>query len=115
MDLKGQGALEYLLMIGAGVGVAAVVMFFIFSGTTDTTCNNYKTSIRTMCSAKPEFECTDHPTIKPGQLGHDPTDPAPLEQCDWVQDPSGTDRCTTNENDPLWDWTDNENGYCASG
>jgi len=84
----------------------------------ETTCSNFKTSIRTMCKAKTEFECTDHPTIKPGQLGHNPEEAEPLKQC-ILNPPSFSNddskRCITNEIDPLWDWTDNDKGYCPAG
>lgn len=48
-DLKGQGALEYLLMIGLGVSVSAVVILFGFSIAGQQQCANAISQWDSMC------------------------------------------------------------------
>ncbi len=101
MNFKGQGALEYLLMIGAGVAIAAIVMVFVFTSGSSSQCENFKTQVRSMCAAKPSqdlCEGTGYETVLPGQLGTD-------TQCVWD---TGKNQCVTNES--AIDWTDSE--YC---
>ena len=105
---KGCGS-NYWPHIIAGI-IVVLVILFLFPPYRDPTCSNFKTSIRAMCRSKPEFECLEHATIMPGQLGHNPKDPEPLVQCIW-----SNDWCITNESDPRWNWADYKKDYCPNG
>ncbi|MCX6802628.1 MAG: hypothetical protein NT067_05980 [Candidatus Diapherotrites archaeon] len=59
MNFKGQGALEYLLMIGGGLAVAAIVLVFLFQGIQGNTCSNAKKQVESLCNANPDsVSCT---------------------------------------------------------
>ena len=53
MDKRGQGALEYLMMIGAGIAIAAVVLAFVLGSGATSTCESYKSQISGYCNTKP--------------------------------------------------------------
>jgi len=53
MNFKGQGALEYLLMIGAGIAIAAIVLYFVLSAGQSATCESFKSNTAGLCAAKP--------------------------------------------------------------
>ncbi len=65
---KGQGALEYLLLIGAAVGIAAVVMVVLFTTINNQQVETAKKEIRLMCAQQTsQTECTGlSPTKKAG-------------------------------------------------
>lgn len=101
MELKGQGALEYLLMIGAGVAISGVVIYFVFYSGSSMTCEAHKKSIRSMCSSKPQYECEKTTLTVDETL-------ASTKQCVW-----DSGRCIANEDpaDPdQIDWTGSD--YC---
>jgi hypothetical protein len=62
MNFKGQGALEYLLMIGGGLAVAAIVLVFLFNGIQGNTCQNAKRQVEALCNGIPDATTCDSDT-----------------------------------------------------
>ena len=50
---KGQGALEYLILIGAAVLIATVVIYFLTSSAGVQTCQNKRAMWESICRSKP--------------------------------------------------------------
>ena len=100
MNLRGQGALEYLLMIGAGIAIAAVVLYFVLASGGSATCESYKSQVAGLCAAKSTQDICDRtgdidPHMSLG--GND-------NECEWD---AMKEKCVIRQNLP-WDSTD----YC---
>jgi uncharacterized protein (UPF0333 family) len=93
MNFKGQGALEYLLMIGGGLAVAAIVLVFLFNGIINQTCQNAKRQVESLCNGIPDKTTCESNTggdVSPNWAGGD---------CVWyipaLTSPDQTPKCTT--------------------
>ncbi len=89
MNFKGQGALEYLLMIGAGISIAAIVLYFVLSAGANATCESFKSNVAGLCAAKPNEDLCN----RLGNIDNDPATPAlavpgafPANECEWYID-----------------------------
>ncbi|MEM0360295.1 MAG: class III signal peptide-containing protein [Candidatus Diapherotrites archaeon] len=75
MRFKGQGALEYLLMIGAGVAIAGIVLYFVFFSTRTMTCDNFKQHVTQLCAQKlTQSTCLNQADV---------TSELPGNECEW--------------------------------
>jgi uncharacterized protein (UPF0333 family) len=59
MDKKGQGALEYLLLIGGAVLVAVIVIALLITLTSTGETETGKTVTEGLCNARPKSICSD--------------------------------------------------------
>ncbi len=65
MKRKGQGAMEYLLLIGAAVGIAAFVIVMLFNMVRAQEVEAAKKEIRMICSQQmTESQCTATGTVE---------------------------------------------------
>lgn len=99
MNFKGQGALEYLLMIGAGIAVAAIVLVFVLGSIPQTKCEGYKSQLSSLCSSKTEVLCK-----APSTADIDPD--IPQVECVWD---TTTDKCILNTAISATDWAQSKN------
>jgi len=84
MNFKGQGALEYLLMIGAGIAIAAIVLYFVLSAGSNATCESFKSNVAGLCAAKPNEDLCQ----RLGDIDNDGSTPGgagafPGNECEW--------------------------------
>ena len=79
MRSKGQGSLEYLLIIGAAIAVAGMVVFYLLNQPGTMTCENHKSVVYTACHSKPtESQCETMGDIDTGmELDGNPN------ECHW--------------------------------
>jgi len=107
MEFKGQGSLEYLLMIAAGVGIAAIVLIVVMGMGASQKCNTFQTTVESLCATKMTVDSCENAILYPGQLGTD-------DQCIWDTTSAGAYTCQVNQSDAAWDWSDNEEGACPA-
>jgi hypothetical protein len=66
MNTKGQGALEYLLIIGGAIIVAGIVLTIVMGATGPSKCSTQDQIANAMCA---KFTTTDCPTGDPDGTG----------------------------------------------
>lgn len=100
MNIGGQGALEYLLMIGAGIAIAAVVLYFVLSSGSGATCESYKSQVAGLCAAKSTQDICE----RTGDIDADMSLGGNDAECEWD---SVNEKCLLRDGLP---WEDSE--YC---
>ena len=77
---KGQGALEYLILIGAAVLIATVVIYFLVGGVTSQKCQTAKAQWEVQCN---QIMLEDQCNGNMGDIYDDGTATYAGNECEW--------------------------------